>query len=244
MRNRQVFTVVRYIILMNEIIPNLNELENDKERLIADTAWQLATLKIEPDIQTAIEHCGTEISVRTGYRWMPQIKAKYDEFRKIIEEQEKMSLKIGLDASDKLADKFTTHDYEVIHDRLYNKTRGRYMKHGEVDLSKIVPDDKCPIPDQVDPNDDPREQIWKDMCNPKYNPNTDPDFDDKKRINEAELSGIDDVISNFEKQRKAERDSIPRADVEAVLSHFEKLRTGKNNKIYNDFRNLFGHNFH
>ena len=77
-KKQQVFSVVCDIILMNEIIPNLNELEKDKERLIADTAWQLATLKIEPDIQTAIAYCGTEISVRTGYRWMPQIKAKYE----------------------------------------------------------------------------------------------------------------------------------------------------------------------
>ena len=206
---------------MNEIIPNLNEYENDKEQLIADTAWQLATLKIEPDIQTAIAYCGTEISVRTGYRWMPQIKAKYDEFWKIIEEQEKMSLKLGLDASDKLADKFTTHEYGVIKDRLYNSTRGKFMDTGEVDLSKIVPDDQCPIPDQVDPEYDPREQLWIDMNNPNYNPNTDPDFDDKKRINEAELSGIDEVIADFEKLRKGER-----------------------NKIYNEFKNDFGPNFH
>ena len=206
---------------MNEIIPNLNELENEKERLIADTAWQLATLKIEPDIQTAIEHCGTEISVRTGYRWMPQIKAKYDEFRKIIEEQEKMSLKLGIEASDKLADKFVTHEYEVIRDRLYNKTRGKFMEQGEVDLSKIIPDEDCPIPDPVDPDDDPRYQIWQDMNNPRYNSDIDPDFDDKKRINEAELSGIDEVLSHFEKLRKAERI-----------------------KIYNDFKNDFGPNFY
>ena len=205
---------------MNEILPNLNELENDKERLIADTAWQLATLKIEPDIQTAIEHCGTEISVRTGYRWMPQIKAKYDEFRKLIEDQEKMSLKLGLDASDKMADKFTPKNYEVVKDRLYNKTRGKFLEPGEVDLSKIVPDDQIPIPDPVDPDDDPREQIWKDLNNPHYDPNIDPDFEDKKRINEAELSGIDEVIAHFEKMRKEER-----------------------TKIYSDFKNEFGPNF-
>ncbi|MHB8560649.1 MAG: hypothetical protein ACYDAP_05715 [Thermoplasmataceae archaeon] len=229
---------------MNEIIPNLDGNENERDRLISDVAWTLARENQIPEIDAILDSCEKNISMATAYRWMPQIKAKYDEFRKIIEEQEKMSLKIGLDASDKLADKFTTHDYGVIRDRLYNKTRGKFMKQGEVDLSKIIPDDQCPIPDQVDPDDDPREQIWKDMNNPKYNPDIDPDFDDKRRINEAELSGIDEVLGNFEKQRKAERDSIPKADVDAVLTHFEKLRTGKNNKIYDDFRNLFGHNFH
>ncbi|MCL5802555.1 MAG: hypothetical protein M1529_01905 [Candidatus Thermoplasmatota archaeon] len=229
---------------MNEIIPNLNELENDKERLIADTAWQLATLKIEPDIQTAIEHCGTEISIRTGYRWMPQINAKYDEFRKIIDEQQKMSLKLGIEASDILADKFVTHEYGVIKDRLYNSTRGKFMDTGEVDLSKIVPDDHIPIPDQADPEYDVREEIWRNMNNPKYNSDIDPDYDEKKRINEAELSGVDEVIAKFEKMRKGERDSIQKADIDAVLTHFEKLRNLKENKIYNDFINDFSPYYH
>ena len=60
----------------------------------------------------------------------------------------------------------------------------------------------------VDPDDDPRYQIWQDMNNPRYNSDIDPDFDDKKRINEAELSGIDEVLSHFEKLRKAERIKI------------------------------------
>lgn len=206
---------------MNEIIPNLDGNENERDRLISDIAWTLARENQIPEIEAILETSEKNISMATAYRWMPQIKAKYDEFRKIIEEQEKMSLKLGIEASDKLADKFTPKDYEVVHDRLYNSTRGKFMKPGEVDLSKIIPDDKCPIPDQVDPEYDPREQIWIDMNNPKYNPDIDPDFEDKRRINEAELSGIDEVLANFDKMRKAER-----------------------NKIYNDFKNDFGPNFH
>lgn len=216
--------------------------ENERDRLFSDIAWTLARENQIPEIDAILDSCEKNISMATAYRWMPQIKAKYDEFRKIIEEQEKMSLKLGIEASDKLADKFTEHDYEVVKDTLYNSTRGRFMEPWEVDLSKIVPDDQIPIPDPVDPEDDPREQIWKDMNNPNYNPDIDPDFDDKRRINIADLSGIDEVLANFEKQRKAERDSIQKADVGAVLSHFEKLRKGKENKIYNDFRNLFGPN--
>ncbi|MHB8560239.1 MAG: hypothetical protein ACYDAP_03625 [Thermoplasmataceae archaeon] len=206
---------------MTEIIPNLDRNENERDRLISDVAWTLARENQIPEIEAILDSCEKNISMATAYRWMPQIKAKYDELRKIIEEQEKMSLKLGIEASDRLADKFVTHDYGVIRDRLYNSTRGRFMKPGEVDLSKIVPDDKCPIPDPVDTEDDVREQIWIDMNNPRYDPNIDPDYEDKRRINIADLSGIDEVLSHFEKLRKADR-----------------------NKIYNEFKNDFGPNFH
>ena len=229
---------------MNEIIPNLDGNENERDRLISDIAWTLARENQIPEIEAILETSEKNISMATAYRWMPQIKAKYDEFRKIIEEQEKMSLKLGIEASDKLADKFTTHEYGVIKDRLYNSTRGKFMDTGEVDLSKIVPDDHIPIPDQADPEYDVREEIWRNMNNPKYNSDIDPDYDEKKRINEAELSGVDEVIAKFEKMRKGERDSIQKADIDAVLTHFEKLRNLKENKIYNDFINDFSPYYH
>ncbi len=226
-----------------------DELKDETD--LSGVAWKLAQSTEPTDdetlrgvIETINETRETPVSRATMYRRLAILKGLIEKYKAIIEEQQKMSLKLGLDASDKLADKFTTHEYEVVKDRLYNLTRGRFLEPWEVDISKIVPDDQCPVPDAVDSDDDPRDQIWQDINNPHYDSNIDPDYDDKKHINEAELSGIDEVLANFEKMRKAERDSIPKADIDAVLTHFEKLRTGKNNKIYNDFINDFSPYYH
>ncbi len=206
---------------MTDIIKRNSEPYIDREADIDTIAWKLASENRIPDPSSVLGLSEKNISQATAYRWLPSITAKYDEFRTIIDEQQKMSLKFGIEASDKLADKFISKDYDRVKDRLYNLTRERFMESWEVDLSKIVPDDQCPIPDPVDPDDDPRVQIWQDMCNPRYDAALDPDYELKKRINVAELSGVDEVFE-----------------------HFEKLRKEKRDKIYNEFKNVFGPNFH
>jgi len=212
---------------MSKINSKADDQTNDKDRRISDVAWKLACENRFPEIETILQSCENLISRGTAYRWMPSIKVKYDEFRKIIEEQKKMGMTIGLEASANLADKFTSHDYDVLKDRLYNSTRGRFMEPWEVDLTKIVPESECPIPDPVDeddPADDPRVQIWKDMNNPHYDPALDPEYEHKRQRISEDISGIDEVLENFEKKRKAELDRISKADGEAGLSHVENLR--------------------
>ena len=170
------------------------------------------------------------------YQRLAILQGLIKKYKAIIEEQQKKSMILGLQASDKLADKFTAHEYDVLKDRLYNSTRGRYVETWEVDLSKIVPESKCPVPDPVDDSDDdPRVQIWRDINSQHYDAGHDPDYDDKRQIISEDISGFDEVLENFEKKRKAKLDSIPKADVDAVLTHFENLRKEDRRNPFIDF---------
>jgi hypothetical protein len=191
---------------------------------IDNILWQSAIETKEPDFDSILKSGETQLSRSTMFRWKALLRDKYNEYRTVIEEQEKMSLKLGMEASANLAGKFVSKDYDKVKDRIYNLTRGRFMESWEVDLSKIVPDEQCPIPDPMDdddPDDDPRIQVWRDMCDPRYDSALDPDYEKKRQRISEDLSGFDEVIAHFDRVRKQERE-----------------------KMYNDFENVFGPDFH